>query len=186
MNGWRFCPKEFSHWLFLTLTFVLALTGAAQAQSAIEPGSSVTVTVSSGPGNKGDWIGLFRVGAPAYGFSTLAWAFLSGAHNYPDTGMSIAKVTFVLPSNLSPGQYEFRFYASDNYFTLLATGNTFTVGSGGSGTPRITATPTLAASSETISVSGGPGNPNGWVGLYRVGAAGDNEHLLAWGYLNGT
>jgi hypothetical protein len=60
------------------------------------------------------------------------------------------------------------------------------VGSGGSASPRITATPALAASSETVSVSGGPGNPNDWVGLYRVGAASDNEHLLAWGYLNGT
>jgi hypothetical protein len=186
MSGSRFCTNKLSHGRLLTLAFLLALTGAAEADPSIAAGSSVTVSVSSGPGNKGDWIGLFRVGAPSDGFDTLAWAFLSGTQTYPDTGMSMAKFKFVLPPHLSPGQYEFRFYASDNYFTLLATGNSFTVGSGGSGMPKISTTPTQAASSETISVSGGPGGANDWVGLYRVGAPSDNEHLLAWGYLNGT
>jgi hypothetical protein len=73
-----------------------------------------------------------------------------------------------------------------NFEGFRQLGALVTVGSGGSGTPRITATPTLAGSSEAISVSGGPGNPNDWVGLYRVGSSSDNEHLLAWGYLNGT
>jgi hypothetical protein len=183
MSSGLSCVKRLSHGLFLIVTLGLALTGGAQ----IQPGSTVTISVSSGPGNKGDWIGLFRVGSAEDGFNTLAWCFLSGTQAYPSEAMSMAKIPFVLPKNLSPGEYEFRFYASDNYFRRLATGNTFTVGSGGNGTPKITATPMQiqAGSSVSISVSGSSGI-NDWVGLFRVGAPSDNTNLLAWSYLNGT
>jgi hypothetical protein len=88
------------------------LASAAQAKPTIEPGTSVTVTVSSGPGNKGGWIGLFRVGAPADGFSTLAWGYLNGTQVAPSAGTSSATFSFVMPSklsSLSAGLYEFAF-----------------------------------------------------------------------------
>lgn len=167
------------------LSFALAISCFAQHAASIRPGSSVTISISNGPGNKGDWVGLFRVGAPPDGFDTLAWSFLSGTHDYPPTGTGNAQFKFALPANLTPGKYELRFYASDNYFTLLAAGDPFTVSSGELGVPQITATPIQAGSSETISISGGPGGTNDWVGLFRAGSASDEEHLLAWGYLNG-
>lgn len=173
----------------LLLPFVLAVASAAQTSGTpIAPGSTMTVSVTGGPGNKGDWVGLFRVGAAEDGFNTLAWCFLSGTHDYPSNDdMRLATFPFVLPKALPAGRYEFRFYASDNYFTRLATGAPFTVGAGGSETPEITATPThvKAGDSVTISVSGASGI-NDWVGFYRIGAPSDDIHQLAWSYLNGT
>src|SRR5258706_2489907 len=167
---------------YLMLVFVLILTAAAQATTpVVEPGSSMTVSISSGPGNKGDWVGLFRVGAAEDGFNTLAWCFLSGTHDYPSGGITATKFTFVLPKNLNAGQYEFRLYASDNYFRRLATGNQFAVGSGGNGTPKITVTPMQIqlGSSVTISVSGGSG-VNDLVGVYLAGAPNRNGNAFAW------
>lgn len=186
-NSGRGCSsKNFLHILALLLPLFLALASAAQADPSIGPGSSMTVSVSGGPGNRGDWVGLFRVGAAEDGFNTLAWCFLSGTHDYPQEPTGNTEIKFVLPKNLQPGQYEFRLYASDNYFTRLATGNSFKVGSGGAGVPRITATPMhiQLGGSVTISVSGGSGI-NDWVGLFRAGAPNDNNNLLAWSYLNG-
>ena len=81
--NWRCSPKRIRPILFLTLPFVVAVTAVAQANPVINPGSSITESVSSGPGSKEDWVGLFRVGAPEDGFNTLALCFLSGTHAYP-------------------------------------------------------------------------------------------------------
>lgn len=180
-------PQNVRYVCFL-LPLILAVVSAAQTDAPIAPGSTMTVSVTGGPGNKGDWVGLFRVGAAEDGFNTLAWCFLSGTHEYPSADdMRLATFPFVLPKALPAGQYEFRFYASDNYFTRLATGAQFTVGAGGAETPRITATPThiKEGDSVTISVSGASGI-NDWVGLFRIGAPSDDIHQLAWSYLNGT
>src|SRR2546427_3890291 len=95
--------------------------------------------------NKNDWVGLFRVGAPAT-FNPLEWCYLSGTQKEPPSGKTAADFPFALPKHLSAGQYEFPFYATDQFFKLLATGDPFTVGSGGFGTPSITAAPTQAGS----------------------------------------
>jgi hypothetical protein len=183
MSGWRFCAKRISPRLFLTLAVGLALAGEGQAGLAIQPGSSPNVSVSGGPGNKNDWVGLFRVGAPADGFNTMEWCYLSGTKKELPAGKTATEFPFVLPKNLSARQYEFHFYATDQYFRLLAThSQSVPVGSARRPSPH----PPQAGSEETITVSGGTGRPNDWVRLYRVGAPSDEAQLLAWSYLNGT
>jgi hypothetical protein len=123
---------SFIRCLLLALIFTFVIFGAvqsAQAQPAItaspasvSAGGTETVTVSGGPANTTDWVGLFPVGAANTAY--VSWQYLSGTQSAPSTGMSAATLGFVMPS--TTGQYQFRFFAANGY-TLLATSGTVTV-----------------------------------------------------------
>src|SRR5437588_5066864 len=99
------------------------------------PGSTLTVTIASGPGNAKDWVGLYQAGAPDT--AMIDWKYLNGQRTAPTTGTTGATVTFAAPS--SPGTYNIRFYSNDTY-TVLATSAPITVQS--SPTPAsLTVTP---------------------------------------------
>lgn len=96
------------------------------------PGASLTVSVSGGPGNARDWVGLYAVGAADTAF--LAWKYLDGSQTPPATGVTQATLTFSAPQ--AAGSYEFRLFA-DNGYTRLAKGPTVVVsGSSSSVLPR--------------------------------------------------
>src|SRR5438309_11659660 len=86
---------------------VLLLSGRAEliAQSApsltvtpttIGIGGSVTVAVANGPGNTGDWVGLYSASAPDT--SMLDWKYLNGSRVAPVIPVTSATLTFAMPS----------------------------------------------------------------------------------------
>ena len=136
----------------------------------------MTATVANGPGNAGDWVGLYATGAPASAY--LQWQYLNGTHTAPAVGLRGAPLTFTLP--LTPGTYELRFFQNNTY-TLLATSVPITVMSA-SVTPS--ATTVAPGAAVTATVANGPGYAGDWVGLYATGAPA--SAYLEWQYLNGT
>ena len=140
------------------------------------PGESVLATVSDGPGNRLDWVALAAVASP---FTTnLDWQYLNGSRSAPATGLTSAQLTFAMP--LTPGEYEFRFFA-DNGYTLLATSPVVSLRS-----PSLTVSVTSATAGEwvLVTVSDGPANRLDWLALAAAGSP--LTSFLDWQYLNGS
>src|SRR6266850_1795979 len=127
-----------------------------------------------GPGNAGDWVGLYAAGAADSSY--VDWKYLNGTRTKPGGGVAGATVTFTLP--VTTGTYNVRFFLNDSSFKL-ATSATIA-------TPSVTASPTSAAlgGNVTATIADGPGNAGDWVGLYAAGAA--DSTYVDWKYLNGT
>src|SRR5262245_39145604 len=146
--------------------------------TTVNGGGTVTVSVTNGPGNRTDWVGLFRQGAVDSGY--VDWRYLNGTMSAPGTGLTSANFSFPIPT--TPGTYEFRLFANDS-FTRLATSPLVTV------TPP--PAPTLPAGNIVqgvltiqVTASNGPRNRTDWVGLFRPAAA--DTGFVDWQYLNGT
>ena len=86
-------------------------------------GAVLYADVANGPGNLGDWVGLFRVGQ-ANGPGELDRSYLSFNGYKPTTPSTSYRIKFWLPT--TPGTYELRFEANDGY-TLLATSQPITI-----------------------------------------------------------
>lgn len=98
---------------------------------------NVTVNISNGPENRTDWVGLYSASAPAENgkwANLLSWQYLNGRQIPPSTGKRSATLSFNF--SVSPGTYQFRFFANDR-FGLLAT------------SPNVIVTPTITASRAT-------------------------------------
>jgi hypothetical protein len=89
----------------------------------VSGGAIVTVAVTGGPAQVGDWLGLYRVGGTISQW--LDWKYLNGTRTRPTTGLAAATVTFTLPAG--SGNYEVRFFENDSA-TLLATSSTIIAG----------------------------------------------------------
>jgi len=144
--------------------------------TSVRLGGSVTVTVSGGPGNRGDWVALARVGSAAN--VNVGWKYLSGTQAQPATGLTFAELTFVIPPTAGP--YEFRFFANNGY-TLLATSAVVTTLP-----PVVTVSAVSAApgASVQVSVADGPAYRGDWVALAKVGSAA--TVYVDWKYLSDT
>ena len=93
----------------------------AVSATSVALGGSVEVTVSNGPGNRGDSVSLAEVGSAANSY--LDWQYLNGTRSIPATGQMSVELTFIMP--LTPGEYELRFFM--NSYNLLATSPVVTV-----------------------------------------------------------
>jgi subtilisin len=82
-----------------------------------QPGSSVTVTLTGGPGGTWDWLGLSAVGSPDSSY--LKWTYVGA-------GVTTRTWTVTMPS--TPGTYQFRLYPN-NGSSSIAVSPTVTVGS---------------------------------------------------------
>jgi YD repeat-containing protein len=115
------------HRALYAFVFVVGCAGpvAAQAQiglNAAAPGTAITVaagstvslSITGGPGNTTDWIGLYAAGTSDYSY--LNWCYLSGTQSLPATGLTSATFGFPLPS--TPGDYDFRFFANNSWQRL--------------------------------------------------------------------
>jgi hypothetical protein len=87
--------------------------------TSVQTGAPVSVTVSGGPRNTTDWVGLYPSGASDSNF--IAWQYLNGTFTPPSSGQSSASLTFAMP--LTAGTYQFRFFANDGYSRLATSGN---------------------------------------------------------------
>jgi cytochrome c5 len=95
----------------ITVTSIVFTVSA----TTVAPGGTVTATMTNGPGNPRDWIGVYAAGPSTYG-AFLDWKYLNGSKTAPASGLTSAAVLFAMPT--SPGTYILKFYAGA---TLLAT-----------------------------------------------------------------
>jgi len=146
--------------------------------TSVSGGGTVAFTVTNGPANPTDWVGLFPAGAPDTGY--VAWSYLNGTKT-ASSGMTTASLT--LPAPTTGGTYNVRWFAQ-NGFTLLAASSDITVT--GPPPPTITIGASTVASGGTIgfTLGNGPANATDWVGLFPAAAA--DTGYVAWMYLNGT
>jgi subtilisin family serine protease len=150
--------------------------------STVNPGGTITGTVSNGPGNALDWIGLYCP-ASLGDASFIDWRYLNNTKSPPASGLTNATVTFTAPN--SPGSNcNLRFF-SNNGFTTLATSATISIAA--SSASAVTASPSTVTMGATITgtVSNGPGNALDWVGLYCPASLADAS-FIDWRYLNNT
>src|SRR6185295_2147141 len=142
-------------------------------------GQTVTATVTNGPGNTADWVGLYPAAATSATANYVAYQYLNGLTTAPASGASGATLTFTLP--LAPGTYNVRFFRNGS-LTLLATSGSVTVTA-----PSIALNATTAAVGQavTATVTNGPGNTADWVGLYPAAATSATVNYVAYQYLNG-
>jgi hypothetical protein len=146
-----------------TWTFTVSTTATTQL-------GTVTATIANGPGNVGDWVGLYATG----GSGLLDWLDLTGAKTLPATGLTAATVAFTMPT--TPGSYVLRFSTST---TLLATSPPVTVAGA---TLSVSTTTAAPLSTVSVTAANGPGHPGDWVGLYATGGT----EYIDWIYLDGT
>jgi hypothetical protein len=74
----------------------------------VNPGGTIVATVENGPGNSGDWVGLYPEGAPDSGY--LDWQFLNGSTSPPATPVTTARLRFTAPTDR--GLYNVRLFAN--------------------------------------------------------------------------
>ena len=91
------------------------------APNRVNVGQTVTAAVSNGPGNTGDWVGLYFATDPDS--TVVDWKYLSGSKTRPGSGLTSASVLF---TPTVPGTYNVRFFQNDST-TKLATSATLTV-----------------------------------------------------------
>jgi len=145
------------------------------APSPVAAGGTITVTVSNGPGNSTDWVGLFSTTAADNAY--VDWMYLNGLKTLPASGVSNATLQFVAP--MTAGTYHVRLFQGSPTLKL-ATSNAVSVI-----TPTVTITTATVTTGGTLvfTVSDGPAHATDWVGLFPAGAA-DNAYVN-WMYLNG-
>jgi hypothetical protein len=175
---WFVSPGFFLVVLFISVILVSSADAQTLSVSATTAaaGARITVTVSNGPGNLRDWVGLSRASDPDRTF--IQWKYLNNMQSPPTSPIRTAALTFDMP--VGAGAYQFRFFANDG-FTRLAKSTDVQVGA-----PSLTISATSAApgASVTVVVKNGPANARDWVGLTL--ASDSDQNLIQWKYLNNT
>ena len=149
----------------------------------VSAGTPLTVVLTNGPANPSDWVGLFA--AAAADTSPIAWSYLDGHTTPPAEGLVAATLRFLAP--VTSGTYEIRAFAANTFNRLAASGplsvtpSQATIAVNGTNPPTGVTVP--PASALVIQVTGGPGNPTDWIGLFR--ASDTDASPLTWQYLNG-
>src|SRR5580704_3704524 len=102
--------------------------------ATVSAGATISATVENGPGNPGDWLGVYAVGAPTGTGNPPSWKWLSTddarSSVPPAPGVTAGTVHLVVPAQA--GQYEVRFFLN-NSFTVAATSAAVTVTTGATG-----------------------------------------------------
>ena len=137
--------------------------------ATVLPGGTITVTVTNGPGNLRDWVGLYATTAPDA--PSLDWSYLNGTKSIPSTALTEGTLVFTAPA--SPGLYHVRFFANDSNTRLATSGpvqvatgptlriNDVSVTEGNAGTPQASFTVTLSPPNATQAVTVNYATANG-------------------------
>jgi hypothetical protein len=157
------------------------------APSSVNSGAQVSTNIAHAPGNAGDWVGLYRVGATMSQYCD--WNYLNGMKSQPASGSHTAALSFTSDCPGS-GDLELRFFVN-NTATVLATAGPIAVASATTAviavngvTPPDGLTAAGGAMLSTRVTISGPVYAGDWVGLYPVG--GSVGQYVDWKYLNGT
>jgi subtilisin family serine protease len=122
-----------------SLTFTIAPPPAiAVNATTVQPGASVTATLTNGTGGVTDWLALAPTSAANSSYITYV---------YVGSGVTTRSWTVTMPT--TPGTYEFRYFPNGG-FTRTATSPTVTVQAGGGGTPS----PVISSLSPSSVVAG--------------------------------
>jgi len=157
----------------ITVTSAATVTATP---ATVAGGDATTVTFAGGPGNRSDWWGVYRVGAPDTAY--LSWGYLNGLQTIPATGLSGATLSIAMPG--VPGTYEIRWWANGS-LQLIAKSGQIAVTSAAA----VSATPSdvNAGDSITATFTNGPAKTGDWWGVYLIGDP--DTAYKSWGYLNG-
>src|SRR3989344_1762428 len=126
-----------------------ATVSLTASPTSLTSGSIITVLVSGGPGNTGDWVGLYSTGAPPEDGTYIhryEKKYLNNQTTPPATGLTSGTLTFIAPA--IPFTYELRFFSSTG--ALLGKSNAVTITGGGTPIPTPTPTPTPATTSGIV------------------------------------
>ena len=125
----------------------LALNGVPPPTAiAAVAGSTVSISITNGPGFATDWIGLYAAGISDY--YPLNWRYMNSTQNAPATGQTGGTVSFPLPSTY--GDYEFRFFANLTWQRVAVSGIVTTVPP-----PTVTSvTPSSAHVGDVVTIGG--------------------------------
>src|SRR5207237_1493323 len=99
-----------------TITVTATSPSVTVSATTVSGGATVTATIANGPGNVGDWVGLYVTSDPDSTY--VAWNYLNGSRIRPAAGTASATVPFTMP--LTAGTYNVRFFSNDST-TRLAT-----------------------------------------------------------------
>ena len=163
---------------------VLTVNGVTPpGEASAVAGSTITVSLTGGPGNPTDWMGLAPTGSPD---TTLVdWRYLNGTTVAPASGLTSGTVQFLAPS--TAGSYEIRLFEHGGWGRLAT--STINVSASTAAltvndTVPPTAVPVTAGTYVSVGVADGPAQPGDWVGLFAVNAP--DSANVAWQYLNGS
>jgi hypothetical protein len=113
-----------SSWSVIATSAALTVTGGATqtprlsvSPSTLARGASATLSWSAlaAPGAT-NWIGLHRPGTPSQSF--IDWIYVSCSRSAA-TARASGSCSFVIPSSLAPGTYEFRMHAPSSWTAIL-------------------------------------------------------------------
>src|SRR6185436_16694603 len=93
-----------------TITVTAVPPSVTVSATTVSAGATITATIANGPGNAGDWIGLYLAGDPDSTY--VAWSYLNGSRTRPATGVPGATVSFTVP--MTAGTYNMRFFLNDS------------------------------------------------------------------------
>jgi hypothetical protein len=174
----------------------------ASEKPTYAPGDDILVTFTGGPGNKGDWIGLYAEGKGPEGGDNdphlKGWYYTNGAQSTGTRAPREGRVVLDGGSEnsenpevdwpLADGAYDLYFICCDGY-DVLAGPVGIEIDPQKDAGPRLAVDKSTYASGENIVVTytGGPGNKYDWVAVYDDGVI-PSSGIFArlWYYTDGT
>jgi subtilisin family serine protease len=154
-------------------TLSLIQPSLAVSPTTVEGGSSVTVTLTNGPGGANAWIGFTAVGTPDGPGKYVQWTYV---------GSGLSTRTWTITAPTAPGQYEFRLFPNDGY-VRAATSPAVTVTPPPAPTLSVSATTVSSGGQVTVTLANGPGNAKDWIGFTAVGTPDGRGQYLQWVYV---
>jgi hypothetical protein len=156
----------------------IAVNGSAGTIN-VSANAPLAVSVTNGTGNVYDWVGFFQKGA-TNGF---AWWYMNGGQSVPTAPLTSASFTATAP--ITPGEYEFRFFAdtSGSASLIRSVSATIVVIPPAITVNGTTSSVTVASGAPlSVAVANGHGNLLDWIGFFVVNAT----NGFNWWYMNGS
>jgi phospholipase C len=181
-------PGSYEFRYFLNNTFVKQATSTAVTIKPITVLIANAVRLSTGPEEisvrwsalPGDvteksWIGLYKLGSPHDANNpSIKWAYTAG----------IPSGTWSTIAPQEPGAYEFRYFRDQGYDLRTKSKSFMVAAPTEPATLEINTTSALVASTLATVWAAPSGNPDAWVGLFKVGTP--DATYLKWTYTRGT
>ena len=150
----------------VTLPFKVAVPALSIAPTSISTCEKVEVKYSGAPGNEGDWVGLYNVGAQ----KVISKQYLKGRND--------GTLIFTAPS--ISGRYEFRMFEEDVDSLLVSSEPLEAEALSG---VRITASPSEVQPGGTVEISFWGAKPASAVGMYEMTSP--DKYMIDMQYANG-
>jgi hypothetical protein len=156
----------------------------------VAAGATILAAVANGPGNPGDWLGVYAVGGPSGPSDPASWKWLSTddarGSAPPAPGITAGTVHLVVPA--IAGQYEVRFFPN-NGWAVSAKSAAITVMAGATGPTGSTGTTGatgLTGATGTTGATGATGSTGATGGTGHTGSTGATGATGTTGATGGT